>query len=89
MPRPALRTVMRKRRAVRLPGGGVGYHSRSKNVSFGKCAVCGRRLGGVGKLSARTRRLPKTCKRPERSYGGYICSICLRERIKQALRGFG
>lgn len=88
MPRPALRTLKGKRRAVRLPGGGVSYHSKVKHVNIGKCAACGRQLGGVGKLGAQTRRLPKTGKRPERLYGGYICSICLRELIKQASRGF-
>jgi large subunit ribosomal protein L34e len=88
MPRPALRTSKGKRRAVRLPGGGVGYHPKVKHVGIGKCASCGRRLGGVGKLGVQIRRLPKTGKRPERLYGGYVCSTCLREWIKQASRGF-
>ncbi|MBS7643329.1 50S ribosomal protein L34e [Candidatus Bathyarchaeota archaeon] len=88
MPRPALRTSEGKRRAVRLPGGGVGYHSKVKHVGIGKCAACGRRLKGVGKLDVRNRYLPKTDKRPERLYGGCVCSSCLREWIKQACRGF-
>ncbi len=32
------------------------------------------------------RQLPKTMKRPERPYGGVLCSRCMRQLIKDDVR---
>jgi large subunit ribosomal protein L34e len=46
------------------------------------CAECGKILAGVPReLPSKMRNLPKTKKRPERPYGGVLCSACTRRKI--------
>ena len=52
-----------------------------------KCAECGAKLKGVPRLDAnKARNTPKTHKRPERPYGGELCSRCTRIRIKENIK---
>jgi large subunit ribosomal protein L34e len=44
-------------------------------------------LQGIPRLRAvEIRKLPKSKKRPERPYGGYLCSECMRELFKEKAR---
>ncbi|MFX1518936.1 MAG: 50S ribosomal protein L34e [Promethearchaeota archaeon] len=86
MPAPRYRTRLLKKRSTKVPGGRV-IHYKKKKVRKSKCAVCGKRLSGVPRMSpSALRKLPKTQRRPQRPYGGYLCSQCLQELTKQAAR---
>ncbi|RLF16628.1 MAG: 50S ribosomal protein L34e [Thermoprotei archaeon] len=88
MPRPGLRTRSKKRVAVRLPGGDTVIHYKREKPGIAKCANCGAPLGGVPRLLPHElRKLPKSSRRPNRPYGGYLCPTCLRLGIQRALIG--
>ena len=87
MPRPALRSRSLARVYVRLPSSTVTVHYRKRRPNRAKCAMCGRELNGVPNLRpVELRKLPKTARRPERPYGGYLCPACLRKYLKKAVR---
>ena len=71
-----------RRVKVRLPSGKVKIRYEKRKPKQAKCAICGKPLHGVPR---ETRNLAKTKKRPERPYGGYLCSRCMREVIKQKI----
>ena len=66
---------------VRTPRGTkISY--RDRKPSKAKCAVCKAVLPGVARGKPyKVRKLAKTQKRPERPYGGYLCSRCARNKI--------
>ncbi|HDJ96552.1 MAG TPA: 50S ribosomal protein L34e [Candidatus Aenigmarchaeota archaeon] len=77
----------RRRVKVRTPSGRVVIRYERRKPSIAKCARCGKPLHGVPRLiPSKLRKLPKTKKRPERPYGGYLCSKCMREVIKEKVR---
>ncbi len=87
MVRPALRSRSLRRVKTRTPGGRtiVRYEKRKPNAA--RCAICGRVLNGVPRLRpVDLRKLPKTARRPERPYGGYLCPQCLARLLKDAAR---
>ena len=69
------------------PGGVNVLRYKKKKPSKHVCAECGAILHGVprgrpyeiGKLS-------KTSKRPNRPYGGYLCTKCMRKLFKNEAR---
>ncbi|MHA1594662.1 MAG: 50S ribosomal protein L34e [Candidatus Baldrarchaeia archaeon] len=88
MPQPRYRSRSAKKHFVRTPGGRVVIHYEKKKVDFAKCALCGKPLGGVPRLRpSELRKLPKSSRRPERPYGGYLCPNCLSRKIKETVRG--
>mgnify|MGYP000483424248 CR=1 FL=1 len=69
---------------VRTPGGRLKIRYRKRKPNPARCAKCGKILHGVPReLPSKMRNLPKTKKRPERPYGGYLCSKCMRELMKE------
>jgi len=51
------------------------------------CAGCGAILPAVpAKTALEMARIPKTKKRPQRPYGGKLCSTCSRENIRALAR---
>ncbi|MEM2740194.1 MAG: hypothetical protein QXQ29_05285 [Candidatus Bathyarchaeia archaeon] len=46
-----------------------------------RCAVCGGIMHGVDQ-----RMDTRSSRRPERSYGGYICHRCLERGVREAVR---
>ncbi len=67
---------------VKVPGGRTVIQYRKKKPSKAKCAKCGALLAGVPRERPyRMQNMPKTKKRPERPFGGYYCSRCLRRLI--------
>ncbi|BAN90114.1 50S ribosomal protein L34e [Aeropyrum camini] len=88
MVRPALRSRSLRRVYRRTPGGYTVVHYERRKPGPARCARCGRPLGGVPRgRPPRVRRLSKTAKRPERPYGGVLCSTCLAELIFEAIAG--
>ncbi len=72
---------------VRLPSGKVVIRERKKKPRIAKCAICKKPLHGIPRLRAsQLKKLAKTKKRPERPYGGYLCSKCMRELMKEKAR---
>ena len=52
-----------------------------------KCAGCGVPLNGIPRLTAnKAKNLAKSKKRPQRPYGGELCSKCTRKRIKENIK---
>ncbi len=75
-----------KRVAVRTPGGRIVFHYRKEKPSKHVCALCGNYLHGVphGRRPVEVRKLSKTERRPERIFGGVLCSSCTRRVIEEA-----
>ncbi len=80
---------MAKKRLVkrRAPSGRVSVRVEKKKPSTPKCALCKKPLHGVPRLiPSELRKLSKTEKRPERPFGGYLCSECMREYFREKVR---
>ena len=77
-----LRRVFRK-----TPGNRVVKHFVKRKPNKAHCATCGDVLKGVPQASpAEMKNMPKTQKRPERPFGGMLCSKCLRLKLKEEAR---
>jgi len=75
--RPGLRGKPHK--LVRTPGGRLVWRPVEFKRGEAKCAWCHGTLHGTPALSkTEIRKLPKSSRRPERPYGGYLCPRCLR-----------
>lgn len=71
----------------RTPGGKTVVHYEKRKPKQHKCATCGKELVGIPRLRpTEMKNTPKTKKRPERPYGGYLCSSCVRKKIIQEAR---
>lgn len=78
----SLRKIFRK-----VPGGDTHLHYKKQKPQPAKCGNCGTNLKGVPReFPFRMRKMPKTFKRPERPYGGVLCSKCMRARILEKTR---
>ncbi|MFH1439911.1 MAG: 50S ribosomal protein L34e [Candidatus Woesearchaeota archaeon] len=72
---------------VRVPSSKVTVQYRKRKPSKAKCGKCGALLKGVPReLPAKMKNMPKTHKRPERPFGGVLCSKCMRTKFKIAVR---
>ncbi|MBW2968785.1 50S ribosomal protein L34e [Candidatus Woesearchaeota archaeon] len=77
-----LRRVFKK-----TPGGKTKKVYLKRKPAKAQCAECGAYLKGVPRERAyKMRKLPKTKKRPERPYGGKLCSKCSRKKIIEQAR---
>ena len=66
----------------RIPGGDTVTAYKKRKPSKAKCSGCGKVLPGVPRERPRKmQNMPKTAKRPERPYGGVLCSACSRKKI--------
>ncbi len=73
---------------IRTPGGETKIVYKKKKPGKAQCARCGMVLKGVPtERSYKMRRTPKTKKRPERPYGGVLCSKCTRELMTEKALG--
>ena len=73
---------------VKTPGSRTVVHYRERKPSKAICGSCKKPLMGVPReRPAKMANMPKTMKRPERPYGGVLCSKCLRESLKNKARG--
>lgn len=82
-----LRSRSLKRKKVRTPGNKLVIQYRRKKPSPAKCGKCKKPLHGIPRERQTTmRNLPKSKKRPERPYGGNLCSSCMRNVIREQVR---
>ena len=57
-----------------------------KKPKIAKCAICKKPLHGVPReIPSRMRKMAKTEKRPERPFGGYLCSECMRDYFRKVI----
>lgn len=72
---------------VKTPGGKIHVHYRERKPKRAVCGSCKKPLSGVPReRPCRMKNLPKTAKRPERPYGGVLCSACMRKLFQQQAR---
>lgn len=70
-----------------MPGGRTALHYKERKPGKAKCGNCGSILQGVPReRSLKMHKMPKTEKRPERPYGGNLCSRCMRALIIEKAR---
>ncbi len=87
MPEPYKRSRSLRRLQVRTPGGRTVMHYEERKPGKAKCSKCGDLLKGVPReRPLRMHKMPKTEKRPERPYGGNLCSKCTRVLIVEKAR---
>lgn len=82
MPRPRYRSGSLRRVKKKTPGGKSVIHYEKRRKSPYKCAICGAPLFGV---PLDPKQYPKSSRRPERPYGGYLCAECLRRELVFAI----
>jgi large subunit ribosomal protein L34e len=88
MPRRSLRSRSLIKEKVVTPSGRRVTHFIRKAPERAKCASCGKILAGVPRgLPCRIRKLPVSCRRPSRPYGGNLCTECTRKIMKEKARG--
>lgn len=82
MARPNRRSRTFRRVFRRTPGGNTVLQYKKRKPSKAVCCQCGKVLSGVPRERPhKMHNLPKTKKRPERPYGGMLCSACTRRKI--------
>ena len=87
MPAPRLRSRSLRRVYQKVPGGRVSLQYKKRKPKAAHCGNCGAILKGVPReLPFKMKNMPKTKKRPERPYGGVLCSRCMREEIIRKAR---
>ncbi len=87
MPEPYKRSRSLRRLQIKVPGGRTVVHYRERKPGKAKCGKCGAVLKGVPRERIfKMRKFPKTKKRPERPYGGNLCSKCMRSLIVEKAR---
>lgn len=87
MPAPRYRSRSLRKVYVRTPGGGRAVHYRYKKPKIAHCSKCGAILKGVPRERPyNLKKLSKTQRRPERPYGGVLCSRCMRSLFIERAR---
>ena len=87
MPAPRLKSTSLRKVKVKTPGGKTTVHYRKRKPSKAICSECGKELAGVAsERPYKMMNMAKTKKRPERPYGGVLCSACMRREIKAKAR---
>ena len=82
MPKPSRRSRSIRRVFRKIPGGGVSLQYKKQKPKAAKCGECGMVLKGIPRaIPTKMRSMTKTRKRPQRPYGGVLCSKCLRNKI--------
>lgn len=76
-----------RRIKVKVPGGRTTTHYKLRKPKAAHCGICGAVLKGVPReRPVKMRTLAKTKKRPERPFGGVLCSKCSRAKIKADIK---
>ncbi|MBW2967188.1 50S ribosomal protein L34e [Candidatus Woesearchaeota archaeon] len=87
MVQPSRRSRTLRRVHRKTPGGKTALHFEKRKPSKAKCGQCGKLLPGVPRERPhKMTKLPKTKKRPERPYGGVLCSACMRKKMVASAR---
>ena len=87
MPARRLRSRSYRRLQRKVPGGSTRLHYERKKPKAARCGNCGAVLKGIPReLPIKFKGMSKSQKRPERPYGGVLCSRCMRQTIVQKFR---
>lgn len=87
MPAPRQRSRSLRRVYKKVPGGRTVIHYEKRKPGKAKCGSCGAVLSGVPRERPyKMRNMAKTLKRPERPYGGNLCTKCTRVLMKAKAR---
>jgi large subunit ribosomal protein L34e len=82
MTKPNRRSRTFRRVYRKTPGGKTVLQYKKRKPARAVCADCGAVLAGVPRERPyKMQRMPKTKKRPERPYGGVLCSKCTRKKM--------
>jgi large subunit ribosomal protein L34e len=86
--RRSLRSRSLRRTKKKVPGGRLALKFSRKKPKAAKCGKCGKPLSGVPRMRpAQLNKLAKTEKRPERPYGGHLCTECSRKIFRMKVTG--
>ncbi|MDA1196538.1 MAG: 50S ribosomal protein L34e [Nanoarchaeota archaeon] len=84
---PRLKSRTLRRIKVRLPGSKTVTHYKRRKPSIAKCRKCKANLKGIPHpLQSIFKNLPKTAKRPQRPFGGELCTKCMRAHFVEKAR---
>lgn len=87
MPSGMRKSRTMRRVFVKTPGGRNVLHYRLRKPKKSVCATCGMILAGTAReRPCKMQNMPKSMKRPERPFGGVLCSKCMRAEIKARAR---
>ncbi|MBI2041384.1 MAG: 50S ribosomal protein L34e [DPANN group archaeon] len=74
------RSVSLKKIRVRVPGSSTVTHYKYAKHAKPACGICGAELHGVAAgRPSEIRKLARSERRPERPFGGVLCSDCMRK----------
>lgn len=77
-----------RRVKVKVPGGTTKLVYKKRKKAKAKCGSCGVILKGVPReIPSKMKNLAKSKKRPQRPYGGMLCSSCLKKLMVSKARG--
>ena len=83
MTKPRFKSKSWREKQVKTPGGRLVIRHVRKNPKLASCSNCGRKLQGVPRIRPEyLKRTVRTERRPERPYGGNLCSSCMREMFR-------
>jgi len=86
MPAPRKRSRSLRRIHVKVTGK-TTIHYKYRKPKLGKCSKCGMKLKGVPRERPyKMQNMAKTKKRPERPYGGVLCSQCVKKMFIEKAR---
>ncbi|HLG24621.1 MAG TPA: 50S ribosomal protein L34e [Candidatus Nanoarchaeia archaeon] len=84
---PRLRSRSLRKIYTKVPGNRTAIHYKRKKPKTQKCGGCGAVLAGIPReFPFKMKTMAKTQKRPQRPYGGVLCTKCLRNKIVMAAR---
>lgn len=87
MPAPRLRSRSLRKVFRKVSGGRTNIHFKKKKPQSPKCGNCGAVLKGIPReFPFRMKNMAKTKKRPQRPFGGVLCSRCMRQSIIDKFR---
>ena len=71
----------------KTPSGKITLHERRRRPSQAKCANCKSPLHSIQrKIPSEFKKLSASERKPERPYGGYLCSNCTKEIFRERAR---
>ncbi|MCD4666366.1 50S ribosomal protein L34e [archaeon] len=74
---------------VRTPGSKSKVAYKKRKPAKSKCSSCGETLKGVPRgRPYQLKKISKSKKRPERIYGGVLCSKCLKRKLIRGARKY-
>jgi len=86
MVRRALRSTSLRKVKRKNPSGKLTIHYERRRPDPAKCSNCKNTLSGVPRLrQSKLHKLAGSKYKPNRPYGGNLCSSCTRQEIKRKL----